>query len=625
MQVTSLYITLIWCFCWCCSYLPTKAQIIPLPAPNQQLLNRGIELYNNEKYKEAYQLFEELITTVKKEANRQLLGQVYFNLAAFYEVHNHQSKSLDLLLLSSELLESQFATERSNIIVPDMDESPSTYLLNVPKDAALICEVYNKIGGVYFKQQNYKKAKKYWKKTYKIAKQYKSAKALASACNNLGELKRLNNKPKEALSYYNRALLIQKNVQDSMGMLVSWGNIGTIHLRSGYSDSAKYYYDKAYQLAQLLNDTTALLYICKDYGVYYQLQNATQKALKWTHKSLQLAGKKGDTDVIIEAHKNLAQLYEQAQNWDSLLAHQKIWSELQQKKTQQGRKKMIMQIEAEYVVNQQEKEVLRLRQAAALNKERNRQKDIIQWSISLGLLLLLLTTLWILYLTQKHNRATTTHIHEIEQQNAEKEILLKEIHHRVKNNLQVVTSLLHLQSYDIEDPKTKALFDQSQHRINSMAMIHEMLYQSRDLSAIDYQKYLKQLIHKLVSSIKGTENAVQLDIDIMPIHLNIDTAIPLGLLITELITNSLKYGLDKGKDSLLTVHLKTCNDFSYLLEIGDNGKGMKEEWTKSTKPQSLGLRLVKQLSLQLNGQLTQQREMSGTHYQLHFKEISSPV
>lgn len=601
------------------------AQTVPLPISEQQLLEKGMHLYDNKQYKEANLLFDELLTVAKASNNPQLLGQVYFNLGTFYQERNAPNKSLDLFLHSLELLDSKVDAERANIIVPAMEESPSTYLLEMPEDASLICNIYNKIGGVYFNQENYEKAEKYWKKSFNVAQEYKSAKELANASNNLGELKRLNNQPKKALQFYQYALNIQQAIQDSTGLLVSWGNIGTAYLKKGQPDSAKYYYDTAYQWAQVLEDSVRLLHTSRDYGAYHQLTNNVQQALDWNKKTLELAQAQKDTSILIEVHKKFVQLYEKQKNWDALLVHQKQWTALQQAQILKKSKKMAMQIEAEYVVNQHEKEVLKLRQEAALQQEKNRQQSIIQWSISLVLLLLLLAALWTLHLIRKHNKEVNHHLQKIKQQNKEKETLLQEIHHRVKNNLQVVTSLLNLQSHDIEDVAIKDLFAQSQYRINSMAIVHEMLYQSSNLSAINYQEYLEQLIQRLIRSMKGKGQEIQLEMDIAPISLNVDTAVPLGLLITELITNSLKYGLEKGKVGVLTVHLKPYEEESYLLEIGDNGKGIGKDWTQASKPKSLGLRLVRQLVLQLEGELTLNTEKQGTHYQLYFQEIKMPT
>jgi len=241
------------------------------------------------------------------------------------------------------------------------------------------------------------------------------------------------------------------------------------------------------------------------------------------------------------------------------------------------------------------------------------------------LTLLLLSAVLVLRWRKQHNRILKDHLAQIQQQNEEKGILLKEIHHRVKNNLQVITSLLGLQSLSIEDPAAKDLFRQSQQRINSMSMIHQMLYQSDHLAGINYRDYLERLVYSLVSSVKGDDFDLQINMNVPDLSLNVDTAIPLGLLVNEIVTNALKYGLNKGSESLLTLELQPQGEHSFQLHIGDNGDGIPGEWTKASSPTSLGLRLIQQLSRQLQGSIQRDTTQVGTHYVLHFKEIIPTV
>ena len=159
----------------------------------------------------------------------------------------------------------------------------------------------------------------------------------------------------------------------------------------------------------------------------------------------------------------------------------------------------------------------------------------------------------------------------------EKEALLKEIHHRVKNNMQVITSLLNLQLGLIDDAKIRDLFRQSQFRINSMALTHEMLYQTENISKINYSDYLNRLISGIIMSLSGIDSRIRSVIDAPDLLLNIDTAVPLGLMITEIITNSIKYAFTGIEDPVITVHMQESGEGQYLLEIGDNGRGMPEE------------------------------------------------
>ncbi|MGB5822345.1 MAG: sensor histidine kinase [Saonia sp.] len=209
---------------------------------------------------------------------------------------------------------------------------------------------------------------------------------------------------------------------------------------------------------------------------------------------------------------------------------------------------------------------------------------------------------------------------EIENRIKEKETLLKEVHHRVKNNLQTVSSLLSLQCRGISDEKVKNLIKSSQNRVISMAMVHEMLYMREDLAKIEYKSYVQDLSEYLVRSVKGAKNNIKLTIDIPDIKLGIDTAIPLGLLINETITNALKYGIKDDNEGEISISLKKEDTKDYVLSIGDNGIGFSDQINfKNTK--SLGLKLIHNLARQLKGSITRDSTKKGTNYIIRFQEI----
>ncbi len=213
---------------------------------------------------------------------------------------------------------------------------------------------------------------------------------------------------------------------------------------------------------------------------------------------------------------------------------------------------------------------------------------------------------------------------ELTTQMEEKETLLKEVHHRVKNNLQTVSSLLSLQSRNVEEAKMKTLLKSTQNRVISMAMVHEMLYMRNDISQIEYKSYVQELSEYLIRSIKGLDSKVQLKIDIPDIKLGIDTAIPLGLLINEAVTNALKYGFADEEEGEIYIVLKKELDKQYVLNIGDNGKGFPETITyKNSK--SLGLKLIHNLTRQLKGTIQRDDSKKGTNYIIRFHEITQQL
>jgi PAS domain S-box-containing protein len=206
---------------------------------------------------------------------------------------------------------------------------------------------------------------------------------------------------------------------------------------------------------------------------------------------------------------------------------------------------------------------------------------------------------------------------EIEESLKEKEVLLKEIHHRVKNNLQVISSILNLQSSFVTDENTLGILRESRNRIRSMAIIHEYLYRTEDFSSIKFGNYLENLITNLISSYSINKN-VELKTDFTDISLVLDQAIPCGLLINEVITNSLKYAWEEGEDGCISVKLSQ-EDNVVVLEIKDDGKGLPKKFEEMNSD-TLGLQLIETLSEQLDAHLIVDAK-SGTKYLIKFENI----
>ena len=198
----------------------------------------------------------------------------------------------------------------------------------------------------------------------------------------------------------------------------------------------------------------------------------------------------------------------------------------------------------------------------------------------------------------------------------EKEVLLREIHHRVKNNLQIITSLLRLQSSRVEDDAIQDMFKTAQSRIRTMALIHEKLYQSQDLSKIDLSQYIRNLSIHLLNIYRTDPEKVSLNIEIGDVFLDINTAIPCGLIINELVSNSLKYAFPGKRSGEIQVKLDNDKKGKQTLMVADNGVGLPEELTVESTD-TLGLQLVNDLTKQIQGRLTVERK-KGTIFKIVF-------
>ncbi|MDH3796678.1 MAG: sensor histidine kinase, partial [Flavobacteriaceae bacterium] len=170
------------------------------------------------------------------------------------------------------------------------------------------------------------------------------------------------------------------------------------------------------------------------------------------------------------------------------------------------------------------------------------------------------------------------------------------------------------------DKKIQNLIKSSQNRVISMAMVHEMLYMRDDINKIEYKTYINELINYLIKSVKGSESKVKVVVDVPEMELGIDTAIPLGLLINETMTNALKYGIKNDDEGEIRIALKQEADQSYILTMGDNGVGFSDNVTFETS-KSLGLKLIHNLAKQLKGTIVRDTSQKGTNYILKFREI----
>jgi two-component sensor histidine kinase len=184
----------------------------------------------------------------------------------------------------------------------------------------------------------------------------------------------------------------------------------------------------------------------------------------------------------------------------------------------------------------------------------------------------------------------------------EKETLLRELHHRVKNNLQVVSSLLGLQARAVSNEETKRMLQDTRNRIHSIALLHETLYESGELAAVDFPKYVQQMADYLIRSYRTESERIRVHADIEPVNLDLDAALPCGLLVNEVITNALKHGFPSGRGGEVHIVLRQQPEGAARLELSDDGIGLPEgfDWTTA---RSLGLRLIRELATQLSATL----------------------
>lgn len=259
-----------------------------------------------------------------------------------------------------------------------------------------------------------------------------------------------------------------------------------------------------------------------------------------------------------------------------------------------------------------------LAQDKKLSKKQQQQTIFI---VILIIVILLLIALYRIYYLKQNNNKKLAHLNDdletknnlLDAKNAENELLLREIHHRVKNNLEVVSSLLALQSAQIDDATTKDAMTEGQNRVNSIGIVHQKLYQGTNLGAVEMKDYFLNLSESILDSF-GAEQRIDLKLAMENLDLDIDTAVPLGLIVNELLTNTIKYAFPKGEKGTITIKLHKQDNNILRLEVADNGVG-KSDITHGT---GFGGQLVSLLTQQLNGTMTEENK-NGTSLIFDFK------
>lgn len=400
------------------------------------------------------------------------------------------------------------------------------------------------------------------------------------------------------------------------------------HLIIGFSDyegknyaSALKAYQKAIEQYELVGDLCELPLCYNKIAAVYWEQDKYSLAEQIIEKSLSISDSCDIDQYRLLSNITLFEYYKYKEDYKGALGLVEKINTLKTSIYSEQQVHALHRLEMKYEVELTQKENQNLKISAKIEADDNHFQRIIFISSILALLFLLTLGFFMLRVRNKKNTLLSDQLQKIEIQNKEREALLKEIHHRVKNNLQVITSLLHLQAHQNSDQKVHNLFKKSQYRINTMAMVHEMLYQSGDLSKVPLKAYLEELTHSLIRSIKGEEETVLTHFEIPEnIHLGLDTAIPLGLLSNEIITNSLLHGIPKGEKGKIYIRIEEKESGTFSLSIGDNGIGCPKDLTLKNV-QTLGLSLVRKLIRQLSGSIAKDSSKKGCHYRITFKEV----
>jgi len=418
-----------------------------------------------------------------------------------------------------------------------------------------------------------------------------------------GYVKIADNKNKEAFNYFDRALVLARQQDFSEIETADFlNNRGNALKRLGRYPEAIKDYEEAFTIAKKSNYQNAISATIANLGEVNLLRGNYKEALGFQLETVRMQERDNDLSNLTENYLHVSNIYEHLGDYKSALAwHKKalvIRDSVASVKSDEAMSKMLTQYETkkkEVTIESQQKEI-------------SEQKKV-QW-MGAGIVFLLAGFIIFGVITY---RVRVRRSRLLSSKNAENELLLKEIHHRVKNNLEVVSSLLALQSAQIDDLDTKEAMQENQNRVQSIGIVHQKLYQGENLGAIEMKDYFLNLSESILDSF-GAEERVEIDLVMDKLNVDIDTAVPLGLIVNELLTNTLKYAFPHGARGKVSIKLEKRKDNILHLEVADNGIG-KSGITHGT---GFGSQLISLLTTQLNGKMKEEIK-NGTRVFFDFK------
>ncbi|UJP65364.1 histidine kinase dimerization/phosphoacceptor domain -containing protein [Mongoliitalea daihaiensis] len=407
-----------------------------------------------------------------------------------------------------------------------------------------------------------------------------------------------------AVYYVNRSLPFFEANGFSEELGASYGTLGNVEFKKENYKEAIQYFEKALKFNENQRNQHKAGWFF-NIGYAYNKLGVVDKALEHMNKSLEIRKEINDMAGIRDSYQGLAEVSQRKGDFNNAFQYLTLYQVYKDSVFNETKNRQIAELETQYETSKKDQAIAVLEQEKEI-QSLLAQKQQTQISLTLFGLVVLLTIAGVFYrqarLRKKYNQALEIKNKEIEKQNAERELLLKEIHHRVKNNLQIISSLLSMQTRTMKDDKMKDAMKESQSRVKTMALIHEKLYQYENLSKINMQEYMQQLSDFLTQTYRS-DKQIEVKIDAEEISLDMDMAIPLGLITNELLSNALKYAFEEKDFGEIHIVFSEKEPGQYSLFIKDTGKGLDEN-LDIDQTKSLGLKLVRTLTRQINGQLT---------------------
>ena len=532
--------------------------------------------------------------------NQMDLAESFSDSSIYYSVLTQDSTLMNTAYMNKAELYNKTSKYNSAIeyALKALPLVPSTNLLRK-------YGIYKWLGKNYANISDYTKSISYSNKALSIAENNNYKRSQAEIYEQLGNIYLAKKNYQEAKDYYVKSLHFFEEKKPGFQLLDIYSHLIYSNIQLGNISEAQPLVNKAKSVFKKVENPQRTFLYHWALAHYYLAREQNQLAQKEFETLLNNGRKYGRLGSIISAYEGLKILAAQQNRWRESALYGDSILHYRSKKDIAHQRNTVYDLETKYNTAIKNANIKRLEDESRINALTINQKNKQVYFLLGGLFFAITTLVGFIYAyrtKQKSNKELTDVNVKLSKSLERNQSLVKEIHHRVKNNLQVVSSLLNLQGRFEKDSNVQQAIRSGKDRVHSIALLHKRLYENEDLSTVNVKSYFTELIHHIVHTFQGRDHGLEIHLDIDELDLDIDSVVPLGLITNELVTNSMKYAFHDHDHPRLKFGLKVSTNQSAILYVEDNGPGLPYN-SLPTNPKSLGIQLIKSFARRMDADI----------------------
>lgn len=526
------------------------------------------------------------------------LAYLYNNLGvAFYPAHpdsalHYYTRAKELFTAQDSLLQAASCGVNLGIIYKDLglyeraveNLTEAALILEKQDKGRQLASCYNAIASIYSRQGDYSQALTYHRQALRIRQSLQIDKLIAASHNNIGIIFKKMGEYDSALHYYQKSLTIKRKLHDKKGIGVTLNNIGTVLMDQRKHDSAKPFLTESLQLRKETGDQQGIAITTNNLALLYYHQNQYSKALKLADEAHSLIRPLGLLEELRDNLEARVKILEALGKPEAALDAAKTLILVKDSLLNKQKAESLMEMQVKYETEKKIREIAMLEQKQKLQEVQLEVRQLVILGLIIVAALLIILGL-VIRSKWKKEKSSKKQV----------ETLMQELHHRVKNNLQLLSDIFSLQARNINDSDALEAVKSGENRVNAMAIIHQKLYRKSESRSVNLKEYLTSLVEELADTYGYDLSTHNIKVNIADLEMDVDRVIPLGLIVNEVVSNAFKYAFPVTANPSLTVEV-VRNGNNLLLRVADNGKGFDRDQPAGT---SMGLDIITTLSRQL--------------------------